>query len=255
MRIATTKPKWPYLYRHLSTFVELELAFEASIVSLRLFGNGIWIEEQSIDTNLQKGTKRAERRKKREHCDHQEEIKLVRERSRRRIAKWFRDAVLDRPKLQTWRNAEGQGKKAMELTIGWIVKLISEPDLLRRMMELNGLKTLILNETSSAYCIHCFDHQLQLTFVALANKDSNVNGFFLVTTVLNIVRASFKRRNLLRKHEAEKTLDDLIVRSSSVIHVFEFTECECSNYIDRLVAKSLLMWKVLMMTTESSSSL
>ncbi|KAG5599389.1 hypothetical protein H5410_030759 [Solanum commersonii] len=50
--------------RHLSTFVELELAFEARIVNLRIFDNGIWIEEQSMDTNLQKGTKRAQRRKK-----------------------------------------------------------------------------------------------------------------------------------------------------------------------------------------------
>jgi len=70
---------------------------------------------------------------------------------------------------------------------------------------LNGLKTLILNETPSAYCIHCFAHQLQLTLVALAKKDSNVDDFFcLVTNVLNIVGASFKRRDLLRKHQAEQ---------------------------------------------------
>uniref|UniRef100_M1CTW6 Uncharacterized protein n=1 Tax=Solanum tuberosum TaxID=4113 RepID=M1CTW6_SOLTU len=65
----------------------------------------IWIEEQSMDTNLQKGTKRAERRKKREPSDRQvhlasrrvgirppnvlvcqalkEKIKLARERSSR----------------------------------------------------------------------------------------------------------------------------------------------------------------------------
>ncbi|XP_027768641.1 zinc finger MYM-type protein 1-like isoform X1 [Solanum pennellii] len=43
---------------------------------------------------------------------------------------------------------------------------------------LNGLKTLILDETPSAYYIHCFAHQLQLTLVALAKKDSNVDDFF-----------------------------------------------------------------------------
>ncbi|XP_015170648.1 zinc finger MYM-type protein 1-like [Solanum tuberosum] len=77
---------------------------------------------------------------------------------------------------------------------------------------LNGLKTLILNETPSAYCIHCFAHQLQLTLVvALAKKDSNVDDFFcLVTNVLNIVRASFKRRDLFRKHQAEQ-LEELLI--------------------------------------------
>ncbi|XP_015087083.1 zinc finger MYM-type protein 1-like [Solanum pennellii] len=170
---------------------------------------------------------------------------------------------------------------------------------------LNGLKTLILNETPSEYCIHCFAHQLQLTLVALAKKDSNVDDFVcLVTNVLNIVGASFKRRDLLRKHQAEqleellisgevhtgrglnqerglqrpgdtrwgshyRTLDNLIVLFPSVIHVLEFTGCECPNYTDRLLAKTLvdtikkfdfafmlhLMWKVLMMKNELSSSL
>ncbi|KAG5590883.1 hypothetical protein H5410_041397, partial [Solanum commersonii] len=35
----------------------LELVFEASIVSLKFFNNGIWIEEQSMDTDEQKGTR------------------------------------------------------------------------------------------------------------------------------------------------------------------------------------------------------
>lgn len=68
-----------------------------------------------MDNNLQKGTKRDERTKKWKYGDHQmfitspnvpvcqamkDKTKLVRERSSRRIAEWFRDAVLDRPKLQ-----------------------------------------------------------------------------------------------------------------------------------------------------------
>ncbi|XP_015087076.1 zinc finger MYM-type protein 1-like [Solanum pennellii] len=143
---------------------------------------------------------------------------------------------------------------------------------------LNGLKTLILNETPSAYCIHCCAHQLQLTLVALAKKDSNVDDFFcLVTNVLNIVGASFKRRDLLRKHQAEQ-LEELLISgevhtgrglNQELIHVLEFTGCECPNYTDRLLAKTLvdtikkfdfafmlhLMWKVLMMTNDLSSSL
>ncbi|KAH0767865.1 hypothetical protein KY285_003736 [Solanum tuberosum] len=113
-----------------------------------------------------------------------------------------------------------------------------------------------------------------------------------------------KRRDLLRKHQAEqleellisgevhtgrglnqerglqrsgdtrwgshcRTLDNLIVLFPAVIHVLEFTGCECPNYTDRLLAKTLvdtikkfdfafmlhLMWKALMMTNELNFSL
>ncbi|XP_047256032.1 SCAN domain-containing protein 3-like [Capsicum annuum] len=36
--------------------------------------------------------------------------------------------------------------------------------------EFNGLKTLIMKDTPSAYSVHCFVHQLQLTLVAVAKK-------------------------------------------------------------------------------------
>ena len=32
----------------------------------------------------------------------------------------------------------------------------------------NGLKTLVMNETKSAYFVHCFSHQLQLALVFVA---------------------------------------------------------------------------------------
>ncbi|XP_019266659.1 PREDICTED: zinc finger MYM-type protein 1-like [Nicotiana attenuata] len=71
--------------------------------------------------------------------------------------------------------------------------------------ELNSVKTSILNESPSEYCIHCFARQLQLTLVALAKKHSDVDDFFcIVTNVLNIVGASFKHRDLLREYQAEK---------------------------------------------------
>nr|XP_009612886.1 zinc finger MYM-type protein 1-like [Nicotiana tomentosiformis] len=41
--------------------------------------------------------------------------------------------------------------------------------------EINGLKTLILKDTPSAYCVHCFAHQLQLTLVAVAKKHYDVD--------------------------------------------------------------------------------
>ncbi|XP_015168101.1 uncharacterized protein [Solanum tuberosum] len=163
----------------------------------------------------------------------------------------------------------------------------------------------ILEDLDGDYFGILVDELKDLTLVALAKKDSNVDDFFcLVINVLNIVGASFKRRDLLRKHQAEqleellisgevhtgrglnqerglqrpgdtrwgshyRTLDNLIVLFPSVIHVLEFTGCECPNYTDRLFAKTLvdtikkydfafmlhLMWKVLMMTNELNSSL
>ncbi|XP_075091824.1 uncharacterized protein LOC107817804 [Nicotiana tabacum] len=77
--------------------------------------------------------------------------------------------------------------------------------------EINGLKTLILKDNPSAYCIHCFAHQLQLTLVAVAKKHYDVNQFFdIVANVLNIVGSSFKRRNMLREDQAKK-LEELQV--------------------------------------------
>jgi len=66
--------------------------------------------------------------------------------------------------------------------------------------ELNGLKTLILNENSSAYYVHCFAHQLQLTLVAVAKNHIQIATFFsLVNSIFNVVGASCKRRDTLRE--------------------------------------------------------
>ncbi|XP_009600418.2 uncharacterized protein [Nicotiana tomentosiformis] len=71
--------------------------------------------------------------------------------------------------------------------------------------EISGLKTLIMKDSSSAYYIHCFAHQLQLTLVAMSKKHLDVEDFFChVTNVLNVIGVSFKRRNLLRHLQAEK---------------------------------------------------
>ncbi|XP_049390026.1 uncharacterized protein LOC125854492 [Solanum stenotomum] len=76
--------------------------------------------------------------------------------------------------------------------------------------EKNGLKSLILQDAPSAYHIHCFAHQLQLTLVALSKKHPDVKNFFyVVTNVLNIIGTSFKRRDLLRQHQVEK-LEELL---------------------------------------------
>ncbi|XP_059289036.1 uncharacterized protein LOC132042532 [Lycium ferocissimum] len=71
--------------------------------------------------------------------------------------------------------------------------------------EINGLKTLILKDSPSAYCIHCFAHQLQLTLVAVAKKHHEVDQFFdILAKVLNVFGGSFKRKEMLRDDQAEK---------------------------------------------------
>ncbi|XP_070048716.1 uncharacterized protein [Nicotiana tomentosiformis] len=71
--------------------------------------------------------------------------------------------------------------------------------------DLRGLKTLIQQESKSAYSIHCFAHQLQLTLVAVSKKCLEVGELvLLVSNVLNIVGGSFKRMDDLRESQAEK---------------------------------------------------
>ncbi|XP_047260139.1 zinc finger MYM-type protein 1-like [Capsicum annuum] len=142
--------------------------------------------------------------------------------------------------------------------------------------EINGLKTLIMKDSSSAYYSHCFAHQLQLTLVVIAKKHLEVEEFFdHVTNVLNVVGGSFKRRDLLRHHQAEnlkqllesgeayteqglhqerglqrpgdtrwgshfKTLDNFLVIFSFIVHVFEVIEIEGSTPSDRNQAEYLL---------------
>ncbi|XP_060202957.1 uncharacterized protein LOC132631399 [Lycium barbarum] len=143
--------------------------------------------------------------------------------------------------------------------------------------EINGLKTLIMKDSPSAYYIHCFAHQLQLTLAAIAKKHGDVEDFFdHVTNVLNVVGGSFKRRDLIRHHQAEKleqllesgefhtgrglnqtrglqrpgdtrwgshfkTLDNFIVIFSTIVHVLEVIKHEGSTSSDRNQAKYLLI--------------
>jgi hypothetical protein len=43
----------------------------------------------------------------------------------------------------------------------------------------NGLKKLIMDECPSAYYVHCFAHQLQLTLVAVAKDNPDCDWFFI----------------------------------------------------------------------------
>ncbi|KAG5610155.1 hypothetical protein H5410_021436, partial [Solanum commersonii] len=80
---------------HLNTFVELELAFEASIVSLKFF------EKKARGSPKPLGESRmALTSSNVPMCQAlKEKIKSAIEESSQRVAKRFRDAVLHRPKL------------------------------------------------------------------------------------------------------------------------------------------------------------
>ncbi|XP_042041403.1 zinc finger MYM-type protein 1-like [Salvia splendens] len=66
--------------------------------------------------------------------------------------------------------------------------------------EFNGLKSLILKRNSSAYYVHCFAHQLQLTIVAVAKKHKIVGSFYnSISRLCNTVGGSCKRRDILRE--------------------------------------------------------
>ncbi|PKA66435.1 hypothetical protein AXF42_Ash007133 [Apostasia shenzhenica] len=66
--------------------------------------------------------------------------------------------------------------------------------------EFNGLKSLILSENLSAFYVHYFAHQLQLTLVAVAKNHIQVASFFnSIGILLNIVGGSCKRHDMLRE--------------------------------------------------------
>ncbi|KAL6516325.1 hypothetical protein OROGR_019630 [Orobanche gracilis] len=74
--------------------------------------------------------------------------------------------------------------------------------------ELNGLKTLILNENSRARYVHCFAHQLQLVVVALAQVNQFVCNFFEYVTLIT-VGVSCKRMDELKKAQHKNIVESL----------------------------------------------
>ncbi|XP_058003012.1 uncharacterized protein LOC110656859 [Hevea brasiliensis] len=76
--------------------------------------------------------------------------------------------------------------------------------------EFNGLQSLILKENSSAYYIHYFAHQLQLTLVAVAKKHSSIGSFFnTVTYLVNVIGGFCKSRDMLREKQLEKMFEGI----------------------------------------------
>jgi hypothetical protein len=70
---------------------------------------------------------------------------------------------------------------------------------------IKGLKTLIMQESLSAYYIHCFAHELQLVLVAIAKGNTDCKAFFdQLSLLLNIVGVSCKRHGMLRNARLEQ---------------------------------------------------
>ncbi|XP_071708766.1 uncharacterized protein [Rutidosis leptorrhynchoides] len=83
--------------------------------------------------------------------------------------------------------------------------------------EFNGLKAKILEESTSAYNVHCFTHQLQLVVVAVARKHLAIVNFFdKLSVLMNIVCASCKRKDILldiQKERVEKEIGSGIIET------------------------------------------
>ena len=76
--------------------------------------------------------------------------------------------------------------------------------------EINGLKTLIMDENKAAYYIHCFAHQLQLTLVAVAKENDDCIWLFEhLGFLLNVIGISCKRKEMLRNIQALKVMEAL----------------------------------------------
>ncbi|KAK9991606.1 hypothetical protein SO802_026591 [Lithocarpus litseifolius] len=70
--------------------------------------------------------------------------------------------------------------------------------------DINGLKTLILKENKSAFYVHYFARQLQLTLVAVAKNCINIAEFvYTVSNLVTIVRGSFSGK--LRRNTQQNT--------------------------------------------------
>ncbi|XP_066333876.1 uncharacterized protein [Miscanthus floridulus] len=88
--------------------------------------------------------------------------------------------------------------------------------------DIKGLKTLIMQESPSAYYINCFAHQLQLVLVAVAKGNTDCETFFdQISILLNIVGVSCKCHDMLRNASLEsvkKTLDCGEIKSRTGLH-------------------------------------
>ena len=71
--------------------------------------------------------------------------------------------------------------------------------------DINGLKTLILKENNSAFYVHCFAYQLQLTLVAVVKNQINIAKFFyVVINLITLLKALVRDEMLFEMHSLPK---------------------------------------------------
>ncbi|KAI4969793.1 hypothetical protein ZWY2020_000707 [Hordeum vulgare] len=74
----------------------------------------------------------------------------------------------------------------------------------------NGLKKLIMDESPSAYYVHCFAHQLQLTLVAVAKENGDCFSFFQqLSSLLNVLGLSCKKIQMFREAQVDYLIEAL----------------------------------------------
>nr|XP_016488240.1 PREDICTED: zinc finger MYM-type protein 1-like [Nicotiana tabacum] len=107
--------------------------------------------------------------------------------------------------------------------------------------EVNGLKTLIMNDTPSAYCIHCFPHQLEML------RDDQVKELEELLVLGEVHTGSGLNQELGLQRAGDtrwgshfKTLRNFISLFSSIVHVLGVLAIDGSNYHERSMAKSLV---------------
>jgi hypothetical protein len=75
---------------------------------------------------------------------------------------------------------------------------------------ISGLKKLIMDEAPSAYYVHCFAHQLQLTLVAVARENQACISFFeQLRLLLSVIGIFCKKIQMLRVAQAQRVLQAL----------------------------------------------
>jgi hypothetical protein len=88
--------------------------------------------------------------------------------------------------------------------------------------EFNGFKSLIMRDNGTSYYVHCFAHQPQLVVVAVARKNREISQFFSwISTLLNVVGGSAKRRDMIQDinlEEVSKVLGCGLLQTGAVLN-------------------------------------
>ncbi|KAG5606062.1 hypothetical protein H5410_027554, partial [Solanum commersonii] len=132
---------------HLTTIVELEFSFEASIVNLRIFDN---VSSNAHFVLITNAAERTKKRRPEDRLNHWASRRMAivspnvsslegeNQVGNRKEQLASRQTVLRcsaiSPKVIELEVAEGQSKKVMELTKWWITEWIRDPNLLHRMV-------------------------------------------------------------------------------------------------------------------------